>query len=995
MAKFLKILFLTIIWTQLSWASERVIKFEDFVHFSNVQKIETLKLVHNYLIQYEQLNIEDIKNDKVKKKYQTYLKIFNFFISTAYADNDQDLSRNNLATEELCFYAGWISIRTVRNGQSICNHPSRLKNLLSNRYSGISSRNRTLVNQISNRYRASTQRAPINFNVSSSGEFSFQQNTSNSCNSSGDDIICNPTFFGYKSGSSICVGGNKDLGLNSSLLCNQALNLIEEQNPEEYQVTIQGILNNATGANKSEFFQILDTMYDTCLCGRDATGPENRGHFQGSIDPSYAEVMFNQRACFGIINQTQHIQTALNQLPRNSAVCSSFDQQILNNNTDGIDWLNYLNEAHKKLQEQDIDEKLAQVIELRKSSLNRSLSEAQRDQIRLDEAELISEMREQHFEEYIEAGLCPSPNQDNNQGGSLELGSNPQTNPQTETEIVSIEGVGNNSRDPDASTGTEGPSGDNPLGSDLTIVSSTTPLIETDSLVTSLGTDVGQNIGNNFGIGATPNNTENQNSTGPGPGPGPGPEATGTDGAPEIPEGYSLKIEKSGAENNDQNIALITVTLTRNSETPLNENSNREFNDVLNSISLDVRGNSNSESELPESIEHNFEKLNPENGDNEISTNENLSTAVISFSGSKKEFPINIFAIAIFNEQRLISSSSVTISEIGAVDEDEIPRGYSLTIEKSGADNNDQGFAFVSVTLTRNSETALNDTLRNEFKEVLSSISLDVSPTPETEGEIQDAVEHDFEIFNSDTGEKVISTNGDISTSVVSFRGSKKSFSIDISAIGAFNEQRLISKESVTITGTGAEETAKDEDDDDEETPPSNDRCEVSIEQKSKGRTEIILTAIVKVKGEDGKFKTYPDEEGDLPKGATLAWYTPPVTEKKTETKARSRNMLSDDSGEKEKPNKEEKNKLKGLELDSRTVVIGDSGKARITEYPIRKPREDQTYGIKLDIPEVCSISNTVKIKGSAPAAGNNSSYKLHRDTGGHSPSGGFNAGQR
>lgn len=701
MTKFLKFLFLTIIFSQLSWASDKVIKFEDFIHFSKEQKLETLKLVHSYLVQYEQLNIQAAKKARSKKKYQSYIKIFNFLINSAYADSSEQFSRASLKSGELCFYAGWISVRVVQNNQSICTHPKRLKSLLEKRSSFISPENKALMSKVSRNYIASTTKKPVTLKVNNSGQFSFQSSSTKACNSSGSDIICNPTFFGYKSGSSICVEGNSNLGLNSSLLCNQALNLIEEQNPEEYQVTIQGILNNATGKNQTEFFHILDTMYDTCLCGKDANGPGNGGRFQGSIDARYAEVMFNQRACFGIINQTEHIQTALQAQPADSPTCSAFEERILNDNNEGINWLNYLNKAYQKLQEQGIDTKISQVIELRKASLNSAISESQRNKLRSDEAELISSMRDQHFEDYIEAGLCPGPSGDqlvsggsdengasNTENGrdtasdSDDQGSSNDNSESNSTDDVNADGTEVSTTNPDDSSGT---------GTDTNATDSNTPVETEGTRTTDTGSETGN--GSDLVIVGSTDTPENVNSTdGPGEvGSNSDPIGAGggsgssilTDSDPiglsgvitplevdvpsiGVPDGYSLSIEKSGVDN-DQNIAMLIVTLTHKGE-----NSPDEFKNVLNSIGLDVE-RSDDQAET-EAVEHDFRKFDPDNGDSNIAQGEgssNQSQARITFRGTKKPYPITIFAVGTFNNNDIRSEGSVTIEASGADGESE------------------------------------------------------------------------------------------------------------------------------------------------------------------------------------------------------------------------------------------------------------------------------------------------------------------------------------
>ena len=299
------------------FANGAKISYEDVIHFSKSQKIQTVELVHEYLINLDKISIDDSKTSE--KKNYTYQKIFNLFINSAYAADGITFDRSDLDSDQLCFYAGWMSIRVQRNGESICMHPKNLKRHLSRSNSVISKQNKSLMRQVSQKYEKAAKSSPVSFGVDNTGDFSFESKRG-SCNTSRGDIVCNPTLFGHKSSSPICVQGDSNLGLNSSLLCNQALNTLKEESPDEYLATMDEILSNAENQNKDEFFYILDSMYDTCLCGSDATTEKNQGRFRGTIDRRYAEVMFNQRTCFGLINQTEHIIESIRELPENSPI---------------------------------------------------------------------------------------------------------------------------------------------------------------------------------------------------------------------------------------------------------------------------------------------------------------------------------------------------------------------------------------------------------------------------------------------------------------------------------------------------------------------------------------------------------------------------------------------------------------------------------------------------------------------------------------------------
>lgn len=400
MNRFLKMFFIFIFCLPVSFAGQRI-TYEDFIHFNYDQKLSTIKIVHDFLIRHEQLEIAEQAKHKKTSQYKTFKKIYNFFISSAYAaEDDAQFDVEDLESSQLCFYAGWISTRIRSRGRSICSHPRNIKRLLVNSPGLVSDKNKAFLKNVSLKYEESIAQKPAKLVFDKKTEkFEFKDE---SCGNK--DIVCNPKIYGLKSKSPICVSGNINLGLNSSLLCSQALDVIKAGDEDEYKDTIAGILKNASGDNKGEFFHILKASYDTCICGKDATKETiNQGHFKQTIDPHYAEVLFNQRGCYGIISQTEQIFKAVKNDPTS---CQSFADTSFNGAEGADSWLDYLNKAYNVIEKQNLRDEIINIVSERKANFSRVIPEAERANTADKEREDFEAKRAEHFELYSKNGLC-------------------------------------------------------------------------------------------------------------------------------------------------------------------------------------------------------------------------------------------------------------------------------------------------------------------------------------------------------------------------------------------------------------------------------------------------------------------------------------------------------------------------------------------------------------------------------------------------------------
>lgn len=319
-------------------AYDKMISYGDFVSMGKPQQIETIKLVHDFLTEAEhQQRLGARKN----LKYQTYLKILNYFISEAHANENQALFEK-IPRDLKCYYGGWISFIIVSNGKSLCTHPKHIskpghqsllkkaaakmlgKPTLTQEEFQQSEIYKFYVEGISKKYDETINSNTVGITFSEQEKKIKYSDETKSCNKN-SSLPCNPDIYGTKSGSVFCLESVEDKGLNAAYLCQRAL---EDLEAEEKANAYDDILSKGINGN-SHLFSTLTTMYDTCLCKGQG---DQKNNTYSSINQEYAEQIFYSRTCAGILNQTQQIKDTFIR----SCSETSFQDNSLK------DWKNYL-----------------------------------------------------------------------------------------------------------------------------------------------------------------------------------------------------------------------------------------------------------------------------------------------------------------------------------------------------------------------------------------------------------------------------------------------------------------------------------------------------------------------------------------------------------------------------------------------------------------------------------------------------------------------------
>lgn len=392
-------------------ATEKVINYDDFVHLSFSKQVETIQLVHSFLIEYE----HQVKNASTSKKqttkYNKYQKIMNFFINSAHAD---DAELFNIIPESLkCYYGGWISfMKPASNGKSYCVHPRKISDKTNLNYlakvAKFKSRNdrkfkespiyKFYIEKVHVKYKAffynkKTPSTNIGFDVTNNQVTLNKASENCSTGNSKSSITCNPDIYGLYKGTALCVKTKQSFGVNTSYLCSKALEHIKKTEPEEYKETMKGIISNGINSN-SDFFDTLRAMYDTCLCGGDANRSK-QVYFQDSISADYASRIFTSRTCAGILSQTQLINESFNQACNEDS--AKFDNDKQRN------WLKFLNKTNLVISNN--------INNMRSLWPNKvSLQKANRQTIKklfIEDEKLFGALAKENFEMAKEFNLCP------------------------------------------------------------------------------------------------------------------------------------------------------------------------------------------------------------------------------------------------------------------------------------------------------------------------------------------------------------------------------------------------------------------------------------------------------------------------------------------------------------------------------------------------------------------------------------------------------------
>ncbi len=361
----------------LARATDRVINYDDFIHLTFPQQIETIKLVHSFLSEYEHQQHLDSLRPQTKKRYNSYLKILNYFIGSAYG-GDTNLF-DKIPGEYKCYYGGWISLMKKDGNSSYCTHPKNLglkenQDLMKKYAKAHNIEESDIIgfynNVIKNFNEAETK--PIDekkktpeFNLITVDKDNRLNDfiTENKCrgtqrfgNQSSavkktlrdshvvggtnyrQSMVCNPNIYGRYNKKPFCVLAGKNQGINISYLCAKAVEKVRSTDLAGYNTMMKDLVTNAITGNNSEFFDTLKSMYDSCLCGGDS-GLAKPTFFQGSISKKYAKRIFYTRTCVGIISQTQFINESFK---ANSCVAKQIKPEH-------VKWLGYMKNAESHL----------------------------------------------------------------------------------------------------------------------------------------------------------------------------------------------------------------------------------------------------------------------------------------------------------------------------------------------------------------------------------------------------------------------------------------------------------------------------------------------------------------------------------------------------------------------------------------------------------------------------------------------------------------------
>ncbi len=390
-------------------ATDNLIRYEDFIHLPLSEQRKTAALIHDFLTEYNNQYLLDTLTKKQKLKYHSYLRILNFFVDSAYG-SDPQLS-DKIPGELKCYYGGWISF--MKNGR--CVHPKRITYGENQEYLEKMAGEYSLdVDELKRHYHLTAQKfiklryqkefISLNIEKAQSGQ-ALELEDKNICigtssTTDKESIVCNPEIYGSPKGKAICVQAGMNDGINISYLCQKTLEKIKENDAETYQQTLNDVINKALTTETPEFFGLMHTMYDSCLCGGDS-GQATPEHFAGSINKEYAQKMFHSRACLGILNQTQTINEHFR-----AAVCKAPKDSELNvQDANTKKWFKFLNNVNKIMQDKKQKMRNVKIGSLRKLSFENRDSEKQA--IIDNDMAAYGGIADENYKIAVNAKLCP------------------------------------------------------------------------------------------------------------------------------------------------------------------------------------------------------------------------------------------------------------------------------------------------------------------------------------------------------------------------------------------------------------------------------------------------------------------------------------------------------------------------------------------------------------------------------------------------------------
>lgn len=405
--KLFSILIMSLCWQMSSFASDYKISYEDFIHLNQKQKVEVIRMAHDFLIEYESRYIID---QKKARQYQTYKKIMSFVLNEAYASD----TIRNIPQSLKCYYGGWISFTKIgSNNKPYCVHPRKIS-YLKNKIYLLARAKKISISQLEGKSEAEIDKLLMDTDI---GKFYignltpkykkyFEQAKSKSlvvkmngenlsletqdyaCNAE-HDIPCNPEIYGaYPSDQgpkTLCVPDKGNYGVNISYQCAKALDKIEQEENDKYKQMMNEVIANSS--NEGSVLQTtIEAMYDTCLCS-----PSDS--YDGLINHRYAKRLFSSRTCVGILSQTMRLGNEF------IAQCKENPEAFQNLNPRIISFINQSQENFSKNIQQMVQKKISNLS-------GRAVNYSQIEQIFRDDESAFNELAMKNYKAAVSSGFC-------------------------------------------------------------------------------------------------------------------------------------------------------------------------------------------------------------------------------------------------------------------------------------------------------------------------------------------------------------------------------------------------------------------------------------------------------------------------------------------------------------------------------------------------------------------------------------------------------------
>jgi hypothetical protein len=327
------LILILICFSALSFASDNIVTYDEFIHLDFKSKSKVIHLVQNFVSEYERIQFKNQKQLRKSKKYQTYKKILNTFINSAYANDGGD---PNHIDGESCIYAGWNS----KLHKSYCNHPYLVEANKAGSYTSELTTKKFIIIKSDYKGGVTINEEPKPEEATGCNPEKYEEYDANK-----NKIACNPKLFGQLDDKMFCVeAGNHSR--NASYLCSQAIKQYEENDKEKYNKIMKSIIHNfeedGNNDERNAFTSMMYNMYNTCACGGAAATDQGK-YYTGNMNKAYVQNMFYSRTCYGVLSQTNRIKESINNTEIGGAC---FLDQSASSNGDKT-WRDFLNSAHQ------------------------------------------------------------------------------------------------------------------------------------------------------------------------------------------------------------------------------------------------------------------------------------------------------------------------------------------------------------------------------------------------------------------------------------------------------------------------------------------------------------------------------------------------------------------------------------------------------------------------------------------------------------------------